>query len=161
MPGERIIAGRVVVLHGVMHGPDQGDLVHDLRHTLHAFADVQAGHVARNTFERPADSFGGVRLAVEHVDVARPAPLEEEDNGLGACGEFLRRFRAQQFRHAQAQQPEAAYFEEVASGHTARPPKKQNGLRCCKGRPCFSLAVWSGVAERSADTPLAATCDGS
>ena len=82
VPGQRVVRRRVVVLHGVGHAPHERDLVHDLRHPRQALGDLDRRRNGRDRLVRPADLVGRVRLHVEHVDVARPAELVEEDHGL-------------------------------------------------------------------------------
>ena len=45
-------------------------------------ADLQAGHFRRDRLERPADVVRGVGLQIERVELARPAPHEQEDAAL-------------------------------------------------------------------------------
>ena len=84
VPGQRVVARRVVVLHRVRHATDQRHLVHDLRRLRQLLADLDAVGARRDRLVRPANALGRVRLHVEHVDVARPAPLKEEDDRLRA-----------------------------------------------------------------------------
>ena len=90
VPGERVVARRVVVLHRVVHGPDEGDLVHDLRGAREEGVDLDAIGAGGHRLVQAADALGRVGLHVESLEVARPAPLEEEDDGLRAGGWVLR-----------------------------------------------------------------------
>ena len=86
--GEGVVAGRVVVLHRVRERADQRHLVHPLGRLGQLLADLDVRAARRDRRQRPANAVGGVGLHVEHVDVARPAPLEQEDHPLGPrpCG---------------------------------------------------------------------------
>src|SRR5205085_8042969 len=59
---------------------------------------------------------------IEHVDVARPAELIQEDDGFrpngNFCG-FALCFRSEEVWHGQAKQPHAADLQQVPPGHAA------------------------------------------
>ncbi len=73
--------------------------------------------LAGDRLVRPADALRRVRLHVEHVDVRRPAPLEEKDDRLRPRLDALRLLSARSRpRHVQPEQTEAADFQRVAAG---------------------------------------------
>src|SRR5258706_15971698 len=70
---------------------------------------------------RAADLFRGVRFHVEHVEMTRPTPLEEEDDRLGArLGTFPLGLSAEQLRQRQTEQAEAADFEHLPARQRRR-----------------------------------------
>ena len=83
--------------------------------------NLDAVGVRGDGFVRSADSLGCVGLHVEHVDVARPAILEKENDGFGArfwALAFGQRFGAQQPGQGEAQQAEPADLEHVPARNT-------------------------------------------
>ncbi len=97
---------------------DERDLVHDLGDLGQLLADLDAAALGGDRLVRPADALGRVRLHVEHVDVARPAALEEEDDGFRADrrrgGGFVFLGR-QQARERKAEQAESADLQGAAA----------------------------------------------
>src|SRR5438270_11985938 len=107
MACQRLIGGRVVVLHIVMHRPDERYLVHHLCQLWQMFADCDAICFSRNWLMNSAERFRRTGLHVEHVDVAGTAELVKKDDRLGT-GSGARRlaFRLKQLRHGSSEQSE-------------------------------------------------------
>jgi hypothetical protein len=82
LPGEGVVAGRVVVLHGVGQRADERDVVHPLGRFGQLLADLDIRAARGNRLERAAIVVRRIRLHVEHIDVARPAPLEQKHHRL-------------------------------------------------------------------------------
>ncbi len=114
--GEAVVAGGVVVLHGVPQRADEGDLVHDAGAVGQVLADAQAGDAGGDGFVFAADLGGGGGLHVEGVVVAGAAPLVEEDDR--ACA-GLRGTRgaiaAEPGGRGQAGEAEGADLQEVTA----------------------------------------------
>jgi hypothetical protein len=91
VPGEGIVSGRVVVLHRVGQRADQRDLVHLLGRLWQVLADLDLGAARRDRRERTLVAFRRVRLHVEHIDMAGPAPLEQKNHSLGPDSRPTRR----------------------------------------------------------------------
>ena len=118
---QRVVTRRVVVLHRVIHRADERDLVHDLGHARETLAHLDAVGAGGDRLVRPANLFRRVRLHVEHVDVARPAPLEKEDDGLGLClRPFLERLGAEQLRKSKPEQTQSADFDHLPARERRR-----------------------------------------
>jgi hypothetical protein len=81
---QAVIAGRVVIFHGVVQGAHQRHLVHDARQAGEAFAHRHARHIAGDGLELAADGVGRGRFHVEGVVMTGTAPLMQEDNGASA-----------------------------------------------------------------------------
>src|SRR5438046_4696906 len=100
----------------MVHGADERDFIHDLREARQSVVDLNAIGAAGHRLVRPANAFGRVRFHVEHVEVARPAELVEEDHRLRARLRALP-FRpflgAQQTGHGQTEQTEPADLQEM------------------------------------------------
>jgi hypothetical protein len=138
---QRIIACRVVVLHGVMNRPDERDLVHDPGHARQAFTHLDAIRARRDRLVRSANLLRRVRLHVEHVEVTRPAPLEEEDDGPGLClGTFLKRLGPEQLRERQAQQSQPADLEHL-------PAREWRGVEAPAGEGLASMGHGAVIAN--------------
>ncbi len=120
VPGQGVVAGRVVVVHGVVQGPDHGDAVHEPRHAGKVFADLDVRAAGPDRLVRTAVFPGRLRLHVEDIDLAGATPLEEEDHGLGPRGDGnprRSRFRGlEDLRHGQAKQAHPARLEHGAPG---------------------------------------------
>ncbi len=111
MAGDRIVAGGRVILHGVSQRANDGHLVHPLGHFRQQLANLHARHVGRDGLVRTADRVGRVRLHIESIDLAGPAPLEQKDHGLSTRLDPWRGVvpgGVQQFGKGQPQQPRAA-----------------------------------------------------
>ena len=80
---EGVVAGRVVVLHRVRERADQRHLVHPLGRFGQLLADLNLRAARRDRLERRAILIRRIGLHVEHIDMARPAPLKQEDDPLG------------------------------------------------------------------------------
>ena len=128
MTGQRVVRCGVVVFHVVVHGADQGHLVHHLGQPRQMFADGNPIGLGRNRLVRPANGLGRIRLHIEHVDMTRPAKLVEENHrlrpGLGRVSgcdfEVLGIFSPEQLRYGQSQQAEPADLQGVSPGQPSR-----------------------------------------
>src|SRR5439155_24168492 len=123
---------------GVVHRPDQAELVRHSRQLREQLAQVYARHPRRDRPERAADLARGVRLRVERVEVGRPADEVDEDAGLGRPGERGARAPGYVTRDHQAGGPGGGRAEEVAAvrGAVVRGHGKPRGLRAAR------LATW-------------------
>ena len=91
-------------------------LVVELRHEswndpriLQTLADLNARRLGGDRLIRPAESLRSVRLHIEHIDMARPAELIQEDHALGPRRRpVLLPFRPQQPRQRQPQHAQPA-----------------------------------------------------
>ena len=83
MAGQGVVAGGVMVFHGVGHAVDQRDPVHPLGHLRKVLRHRQPRHDAWHRRQRPADLRRGIGLEIKGVEMARPAPLKQEDHPLG------------------------------------------------------------------------------
>jgi len=109
MPGEGVVAGRIVVLHGVGQRADQRHQVHPLGRLGKLLADLDIRAACGDRLQRRAILVRGARLHVEHVNMARAAPLEQEDHAFGPRAERRclappRLGRPQQARQRQSQE---------------------------------------------------------
>ena len=118
MARERVVAGRVVVLHGVVQRADHGALVHMPGHPRKVLANLNVRAGGANLPVRRTVFLRRVRLHVEDVDLARPAPLEKENDRFCPWRDLEvrhSRFRgAQQFRHRHAKEPHAPCSQQGA-----------------------------------------------
>src|SRR5262249_5195606 len=106
---------------GMRDGPDQRDLIHDLRQPGEPVADVQAGYARRDAAQLATDLLGCLGLGVESLELAGRAVQEEEDARLGLaepgqvgrlpCASCLRLRQALPLRHGQSEQPERPNLE--------------------------------------------------
>jgi hypothetical protein len=104
--GQAIVGGRVVVLHLVVQGPHQGELVGHRGKARQALAHLQAGHTGRYGAELAPHRVRRGRLHVERVVMARPPELMQEDNragpGFGPATTFRRPEEGRQPEQAEA-----------------------------------------------------------
>ena len=113
-----------MIVHVMAHGPNERHLVHHLRQPRQMLADGDAVRLGRSRLVQAADAFGRFGLHVEHVDMARPAELVEENHRLRhrlreiprSAFRIPRFLGLEQFRKAQSQQTQPAYLQRVASG---------------------------------------------
>ena len=73
------VRAAVVAAMLAMHGADERDFVHALRHAREDFGNVGAGEVRFDRRENAAHFRAGVRLWIPEVNVARRAAIEDED----------------------------------------------------------------------------------
>ena len=80
--GQADRAGDAVVVRLRGERADDRELVGQLREFREEFAESDAGDLRRDRAERPAVFERSVRLRIERVELARPAPQPQEDDGL-------------------------------------------------------------------------------
>src|SRR5882672_2677893 len=144
MVAAREALGRVVVAVGADHGPDDRELVHDLRHAREELADLDAGDVGPDGPQLAADFGGRVRLQVPHVLVGRTARQEDHDDGFVRgtlrAGLFL---GAEDLGKGEPAQGESADAQEGAPGDSVAEivvPLAQDRQHDCSPVPGLAAA---------------------
>ena len=123
MAGESVVAGGVMVLHGVGHAVNQRHPVHPLRHLGEMLRNGKPRHHTRNRRQWPTDLGRCIRLEIKGVEVTRPSPLKEKDHPLRSDGKInSTRDGSASSRHLQPQQPSCSRGQQ-------RPPAKRSLMK--------------------------------